>query len=512
MPDQSSNNKRIAKNTIALYLRMFLSMIVGLYTSRVVLATLGVEDYGIYGVVGGVVGMMGFLNATMSGATSRFITFELGTGNKKKLADTFSSALIVHMIIALVVFAIAETAGLWFLNNKLVIPEERMIAANWVYQLSIISSMITITQVPYNACIISHEKMDVYAYVEILNVTLKLVIVFLIQIVSYDKLIAYASLYLFVSFLIMMIYRVYCVKNYEESHFHFVWDKKIIKPLLGFSGWDLYGNFAGVARQQGVNMVINIFFGPILNAASSIATTVSGIIMQFAGNVVVSIKPQIIKSYAQENYKETVRLIDLGCIINFVLLTFLSIPIIVEMHYILKLWLKIVPDFAVIFCQLSLIFNIFANQSLVVITGVHAIGKIKVTSIILGTLYLLVVPITYFAFKFGSNIPWIPYLVNTLAVIIGMTSNAFMLHRYLPEFSFAHFMLRMISKFMIPFVIICFFTFLISDYQQEGVLRLVLSGIVSSTLLFLFSYTWIMPKTISNQVGTYIKTKLCKKA
>lgn len=199
MPDQSSNNKRIAKNTLALYLRMFLTMMVGLYTSRVVLATLGVEDYGIYGVVGGVVGMMGFLNASMSGATSRFLTFELGRGDKERLAKTFSSALIVHIIIALIVLLVSETVGLWFLCNKLVIPEGRMAAAHVVYQLSIFSAMLTITQVPYNSSIISHEKMDIYAYVEILNVTLKLLIVYLLVIGNFDKLILYAILTLAVS-------------------------------------------------------------------------------------------------------------------------------------------------------------------------------------------------------------------------------------------------------------------------------------------------------------------------
>ena len=255
-----NSNRRIAKNALMLYIRMFISMIVSLYTSRVVLNVLGVEDYGTYGIVGGVVGMLGFLNASMSGATSRFLTFELGRGNMKRLSDTFASALIAHIGIAIIVFVIAETIGLWFLLNKLVIPEGRMTAAHWVYQMSIVSAMIGITQVPYNATIMAHEKMDVY----------------LLTIGNFDKLILYGALVLMVSITIRMIYRIYCIRHFEESHFHWVWDKSIMKPLLGFSGWDLYGNMAFTIRMHGANFIINTFYGVALNAACSVAATVQG--------------------------------------------------------------------------------------------------------------------------------------------------------------------------------------------------------------------------------------------
>ena len=284
MEREQSSNRRIAKNTLALYVRMFLTMVVGLYTSRVVLATLGVEDYGVYGVVGGITSMLGFLNASMSGATSRFLTFELGRGDKKRLENTFSSAMIVHMGIAAVVLVLAETVGLWFLCHKLVIPPERMTAAHWVYQLSILSSMLAITQVPYNATIIAHENMNVYAYVEILNSVLKLLIVYLLTIGDFDKLILYAVLMLAVSVTVMMTYRIYCVRHYSESHFHWVWDKTHLKPLLSFFGWNIYGNFGSIASSQGINFVINAFLGVAVNAAVSIATTVSGIVNMFASN------------------------------------------------------------------------------------------------------------------------------------------------------------------------------------------------------------------------------------
>ena len=294
----SANNKRIAKNAIMLYLRMFLSMIVGLYTSRVVLDTLGVEDYGTYNVVGGVVAMLGFLNASMSGATSRFMAFEQGSGNKKRLAETFSSALIVHIGIALIVFILAETVGLWFLTHKLVIPEGRMSAAHWVYQCSILGAMLGFTQVPYNATIIAHEKMGIYAYFDILGVTLKLLIVYLLVIGNFDKLKLYAVLGLAVAIIMITLYRVYCIKKFEETHFRFVWKPNLLKPLVSFSAWNLYGNFGGVVQQQGTNFVINFFYGVVMNAAVSVGLTIANVVNLFASNLMTAFRPQIIKYYS----------------------------------------------------------------------------------------------------------------------------------------------------------------------------------------------------------------------
>ena len=250
MTEISSNNKRIAKNTVMLYIRMGLGMVVSLYTSRVVLQTLEVEDYGIYGVVGGVVAMFSFLNSTMAGATSRFLTFEMGKGDKERLKDTFSSALIIHIGIALLVLILAETVGLWFLNNKLVIPEGRMGAAHWVFQFSVLGMFVGFTQVPYNATIIAHEKMDIYAYIELLHVFFKLGIVYLLVIGNFDKLILYALLTFVVNVIIAMIYRIYCIRHYEESKFRFIWKKDIFRPMLSFSGFNLFVNVSSIDRKS----------------------------------------------------------------------------------------------------------------------------------------------------------------------------------------------------------------------------------------------------------------------
>lgn len=410
MAEEISSNKRIAKNTIMLYIRMFISMVVGLYTSRVVLATLGVQDYGIYGVVGGVIGMMGFLNASMSGATSRFLTYELGRGDKERLAKTFSSALIVHIIIALVVLVLAETVGLWFLCNKLNIPAGRMEAAHWVYQLSILGAMLGITQVPYNATIIAHEKMDVYAYMEILNVTLKLLIVYLLTIGHFDKLKLYAVLTLAVSIISMMIYRIYCIRHFEESRFHFIWDKSYLKPLLSFSGWDLYGNACVTARQQGTNFLINIFFGVTYNAASSVATTVNGVILGLTFTLVPALQPQIVKRYAVGDIAGMQSLMNNAIKYFSLLYLALLFPFLMEADQLFKIWLGTPPAYAATFCRI-LLFSFFLSAiNAIVNNGIHATGNIKYISIITGSIYLLNIPAAYIILKFGASVEWTYYI------------------------------------------------------------------------------------------------------
>ena len=270
-----TNNKRIAQNTLYLYLRMFISLALSLVTGRVVLQTLGVEDYGINAVVGGVIGMFGVIQVCMIGATSRFITYELGRGDRKRLQDTFSTTLTLHIIIAIILFVIFETVGLWMVNYKLVIPEGRMFAANCVYQFSIISLMLGVTQTPYSSAIVAHEKMDIYAYFDILNTVLKLVIIYLLLIGNMDKLILYGLLTFCVSTLIMVLNRIYCLRHFPETHYHFIWDKSLIKPIFAFSGWDIMGNVAVMARGEGITILINLFFGAAFNAAAGIANTVT---------------------------------------------------------------------------------------------------------------------------------------------------------------------------------------------------------------------------------------------
>ena len=506
MQDTTSNNKRIAKNTIMLYIRMFISMLVGLYTSRVVLATLGVEDYGIYGVVGGVVGMMGFLNASMSGATSRFLTFELGKGDKERLAKTFSSALIVHIGIAIVVLILAETVGLWFLSNKLNIPAERMQAAHWVYQLSILSAMFGITQVPYNAAIIAHEKMDVYAYVEILNVSLKLLIVYLLCIGNFDKLILYASLMLAVSILIMMVYRIYAIRQFPEAHFHWIWDKTYLRPLLSFSGWDLYGNACVIARQQGTNFLINIFYGVVFNAASGIATTVQGTISGLAFNIILAFRPQIIKQYAKGNVEDMSKLVGNAVCFTTILFGCMSIPLILETHYIMKAWLGVIPEKSEIFCQILLIASFLGLLNNIWNTCIHATGKIKEISIFSGTFFLISLPIIYVVFQFKAPVES-AYLVFILSIVFVNVSNLLIIKKKIPKLKLNFVFLNYI-KVIIVLMASYYITSLFKAQMQETFIRLLVDCFICWIIVFASSFIFILNQKQKKSIISKICPKL----
>lgn len=305
----NSNNKRIAKNTLMLYFRMLIIMLVTLYTSRVVLSALGVVDYGIYNVVGGLVTMMGLLNGAMSVSTQRYLTYELGKGDMLRLKQVFSTCMTIFMILSLIVIILAETIGLWFLYNKMVIPEERMDAACYVYQFSILACILSLITNPFNATIIAHEKMDVYAYVSILEVALKLVIVYLLLVIPTDRLITYGILILASQFIVALCYIIYCWKKFSETHYHFYWDKPLFRELISYSGWNLYGSAAGLVKGQGLNILLNMFFNPAVNAARGIAYQINSAITQFFTNFYTAVRPQITKYYATGEINEMTKLV-----------------------------------------------------------------------------------------------------------------------------------------------------------------------------------------------------------
>ncbi len=427
-------DKLILKNTLLLYLRQFIVLSVALFTSRVVLKTLGAEDYGIYGVVGGIVSLFGFLNASLSSATSRFITFEMGKGNASALRDTFSSAVICHICIALVIIFFSETIGLWLLKNKMVIPEERMGAALLVFHLSIISAAIGITQVPYSASIISHERIDIYAYVEIVTAFLKLMIVYILVLGNIDKLILYSILHFILSVGLMLYYRIFCIIRFPECRFSFVINKPLLKRMLLFSGWDMFGNLSVTARTQGINILINMFFGVVANAASSIAGQVRGAVMSFSSNILMSVKPQIIKSFAAEDFQRTKQLLLNSTLIIFYLMSLLTVPLIAEIDFVLDIWLDKVPPYSSVFCCFVLIFNFFSALAMLYLTIPHAAEQNKKPSLINGVMYIMAVPITYVVFRFCKVI-WFPYLYNVLTMIAGFTVIALLACKYLPTLS-----------------------------------------------------------------------------
>lgn len=487
-----SSNRRIAKNTVFLYMRMVISILISLYTSRIILQVLGVDNYGVYGVVGGVVGALGFLNASMSGATSRFITFELRDGNEKRLNETFCSAMIIHMAIALVVAIISETVGLWFLNTKLVIPAETKFTANCVYQLSILSAMISITQIPYTASIIAHENMDIYAYLEILNVSLKLAIVFLLQLLPGNKLLIYAVLVVVVSAIVAFTYRFYAYKHFEECKFRWTINRELIKPMLKFSFSDVYGNLCGMSFYQGTSFIINIFFGVAVNAGNSIANTVAGILTGLSGNVTTAYRPHIIKQYAAGDFSGMSISLKNGSMVVMLLSALICIPAFIYMPLIIETWLGEEPPYAVIFCRLLIIYCMMGQTNAYLIMAIHASGNIKWLSFGGGTLYLLTLPAMYIVFKCGFP-PYAAYIVHLVDRVLIILLNVLLVRNLIPGLSLRMFVANNLKT---AFAIIicftgCFFLSRIIPYTILSVCGIALANLLLLALiamLVLFSY------------------------
>lgn len=404
--DATSNNIRIAKNTIILYFRMIFLTIVSLYTSRVVLMVLGVSDYGIYNAVGGLVTMFSVLSTSLANAVSRFLTFELGKGNIEKLKRVFATSVNVQILLAVSVSVIALIAGGWFLNFKMNIPVGRMGAANWVLICSILSFAISILSVPYSASIISHEKMSAFAYISIIEAALKLAVAFAISRVPYDSLKAYAFLLLVVALLIRATYGVYCKCQFEECTYHFCIDRSLLKEMTSFAGWNFLGNAAWMFNTQGVNLLINLFFGVTLNAARGIAAQVEMAMMQFVNSFMLALNPQITKLYAVEDLKNMHQLVCRGARFSFFIVILFAIPICLETERILSIWLHVVPEYAVIFVRLTFLSILSTVLGNTLVTAQLATGNIKRYQIIITLWGVWVFPLTWFAFKMGGSAIW----------------------------------------------------------------------------------------------------------
>jgi O-antigen/teichoic acid export membrane protein len=502
-----NNNKRIIKNTLFLYIRMIFTIGVNLYTSRLVLETLGIEDYGIYNIVAGVIVMFGFLNASMSGATSRFLTFELGKGNRKSLLKTFSASLTVHFIIAGIIFILGETFGLWWMNTKLVINPTKLYAAQWVYQFSIISAIFSIIQVPYNAMIVAHEKMNIYAYIEIFNSSLKLGIILLLNIINYDKLILYAFLILCASVFITIIYRICCIKIISPFKFNVKWNKEIILPMLQFSTWDLYGNMSVIAKTQGVNMLLNLFFGVLVNAAYGIANQVQCAVNSFSSNFLLAVRPQVMKYFASGEIEKMKSLMNNSSKFAFILMYLLELPFILECNFILHLWLKKVPEYALIFTQLNLIPSLIYTLCSPMVFAIHASGKIKGFSFITGTIYLSVIPFSYLFFKMGFS-PIIPYILNIILMMILYIAVTLILQYLLPQLSYSVISLKNIILSLITVVLSSVILIYFHNCLSEGWIRFLLICFLSILLIPLLSYFILFDPYVRKKIIKLIMDKL----
>lgn len=426
MSQTSDNNKRIAKNTALLYFRMLFLMFIGLFTSRINLQALGIDNFGIYNVVGGVVAMFSILTGSLGVAISRDITFELGKGNTEKLNKVFSSAVTIQILMSVVIVVLAEIVGVWFLNNKMVIPEERLYAANWVLQFSIISFVLSLVSVPYNACIIAHEKMSAFAYITIYEAIMKLVVAYTVFITPFDKLITYSALLLFISLTMRLIYGIYCAKHFEECHYQFAFDKKMLKHMGGFAGWTMIGNLAWVGYSQGINILLNLFFGPSVNAARGVAMQVNEKVSSFCTNFQMALNPQITKSYASNDLDRMHTLIYASSKYSFFMLLLLSLPIMIEAPSILHYWLGEYPDHSVWFVRLIFMILMVDATANPLTVGAQANGKIKKYQIIVGSIQLLIVPISYIVLKLGYQ-PEAVFVVHFIIIIIAQYIRVMML-------------------------------------------------------------------------------------
>lgn len=509
----SDNNKRIAKNTLMLYFRMLFSMGVSLYTSRIVLNTLGVEDFGIYNVIGGFVSMFAVLSGSLSTAISRYITFELGKNNLDRLKGVFTTGITIQLGMAVIVLVVGEIIGIWFLNHKMTLPVERIYAANWVLHFCIFSFCVNLLTVPFNAVIIAHERMEAYAYLSIFEVSLKLFLVYLLAISPIDKLISYASLLLCVNVILCIIYGLYCKKKFDECRFQLSCDKYLLKEMSSFAGWNFFGSTAYVFNSQGVNMLMNVFFGVTVNAARGVATQVDAAVRQFINSFTTAVNPQITKSYASGDFDYMHMLICRSSKFSAFLMLFFAIPIIIESQEILTLWLGIVPEYSSIFLQLTIINTFFdCVFSNALYTSMMATGRIKKYQIVITLCGFVVFPITWLFFKVGFP-PQTAYIVYGLVYFILIFVRLYLLKDLIKLQP-----LVFINKVILPFIPVIIASFILPlvvvYYMEDGLVRLLIVCVTSAVSTALIEYSLGLTGSerafIKRKLIDIVKTKINK--
>lgn len=421
----NEDNKRIAKNTIYLYIRQFIVLAISLYTSRVVLNALGATDYGLYNVVGGIIVIFGFITSALSNSASRYVSYAIGTNDENEIKRTFGSFLTLYYCLAISILVLGETVGLWFVYNYLTIPPDRFSAALWVYHFSVAASVLNLLYVPYNCLIVAHERMSAFAYISILEAVLKLGIALLLTVAVLDRLVLYAALILLLGVIIRFVYISYCKKHFPESSSKPVWDKNLFTEILKYSGWVLFGSLAYTTYTQGLNVILNIFFGPIVNAARGIAVQIQSATQSFILGFQTAMYPQIIKSYAQNNLSRLHVLLHTVCKGSFFLFYIIALPFLLKTSVILELWLKNVPDYTVPFTCCILVFSMLRALTNEINHAVQATGKIKVYQLVDGLMGLSILPLSYLALKFFHANPTTVFVVLVVVEFVTVFARIF---------------------------------------------------------------------------------------
>lgn len=514
MSDVAENNKRLAKNVVVLYFRLALSMIVSLYASRVVLNVLGAADYGTYNVVGGIVVMLAFVNTTMAESAQRFLSFDLGKKDERMLHTTFNIAFTLHLALALIVVALAETVGLWFLTHKMVFDPERMVAVKWVYHLSVATAFLSITQVPYTATICAHEKMNIYAYTSIVEELMKLTMVFLLMWLPYDKLITYGWLLFVINASRMLFFRFYCRRKFACAKVEWLWNKDRAREMLHFSGWSTTAEFALIARTEGVNVVLNLFFGTLVNAARGIGVAVFSAVTGFINTFVWAMTPQMVKYYAERNFEAMQQLIVKGSKFSFFLLFLLSLPIIIETDFVLQLWLKTPPPLASTFCRLILIAALIETLSSLVGYGVQASGRIKRYQLTMSVLFVSIPMVSYAAYRWGMGVaPVFCVYAEMVSYVLALLLRPLLARRAF-TFDVRQYFTQSVAKCLTVAAVAVVLPLYILSAMPMGWGRFVLNGLLCEGVSAAMMYTLGMTPGERQKVVGWVKKKwsqLCSK-
>ena len=500
---------RVVKNTLFLYARMLLILLINLYTSRVILKTLGFDDYGIYNLVGGLVSLFAFMNSSLSGAASRFIAYTLGEG-KGEGKTVFSTLLTIHSIVAIILVILCETIGV-FLFDQLVIPENRILAAKITFHLAVIATAVNVIRIPYNASIIAHEDMKVFTYVSVLEVFLKLLIVFLLNAILYDKLITYSWLYLAVTVMISLVYALYCVFSYDESKTFLGFDKVYFKKMVGFFSWDLYGNLSVAANAQGTNIILNLFGGVVVNSACAIANQVRGAVSGFASNFILAINPQIVKTYAKGELENTNILMARGGLLSFVLMWLFALPLILEVDFILEIWLDDVPRYTAPYLVMSLVFSLIQTLYSSVNIGIHATGRIKRLSFIGGSMLMTGVLISYVIMRFVGNL-LIPFMVNIIIVAASAIVNLYILRHEMSNFNIRSYIKNVYFKSLMIVLVTLPLPLALHMVLRHGIVSSLL--VISVSVLCVLAALYFMVLSVSERksINVALRNKLRKNA
>lgn len=508
MTNESANSKRLAKNTLILYARMLFTVGISFYTTRLILANLGVENYGIYNVIGGFVAMFYMVTSTMTQAVGRFLTFDLGKGDINKLQKTFSTSVNILLLMAILVVILAETVGLWFVNNKLNIADERMLAANWIYQFSVFAFVLEMISVPYSASVISHEKMGTFAFVTIVKVLLTLGIAFALSISPIDRLVFYGLLVFLVGLLIQLMYWVYCRNHFEECRYSFKIEKGVFKEMFCFAGWNFFTTSAAMLSSQGVNIILNMHFGTAINAARGIAGQINGTTGAFFSNFEKALHPQLTKSYASGDYNYTKALVCRGAKMTYLLLFFVALPCMLEIDFFLDKWITEVPPYASVFVQLTLLNNLVEVILHTNTTLNSATGKIRNYQLLLSVGYLFVFIGSYFILKFSEN--------PVLAIAVTNIVNIFLIFprlyitKHILGISVGYFLKNVILRLLVMSVLSASICLLFMHYVDDGWLRFFSVCILSTLLIAFFSYPIVLTSDERRVLVTWVIQKMEK--